>query len=254
MSLLEDLKNTDDWSIRYGLWDKLFVGHTLFQELSELDPAKVDDAVATLEQIHASAQEGDQPSEWEWNTALSLITCAQVAVLREKTPERLEQILSRLNPQFQVLGNIDSSWSNGVKESIYQLAWPNPLSAEWAWDAVSSFNKTPRKVLRTTKITILLLEKSLGITADLVLALIEEGQGMLYPDPETMSFVRCGEEFLQAGQHAVAFIRERGLWPKTKDVRWMITRRGQEPMLEIHGGSAGGAFALGLAKLLANDE
>lgn len=36
MSILEDLKNTEDWSIRYGLWDKLFSGDHLFEELLQL--------------------------------------------------------------------------------------------------------------------------------------------------------------------------------------------------------------------------
>jgi len=253
MTILGDLKNTDDWSIRYGLWDKLFVGHTLFQELSQLDPARMDEAMATLEEIHADAQEGDQRSDWEGNTVLSLVTCAQVASLRERTPKRLQQILRKLNPQLHISENSDTSWPNMVRESLYQLSWPSSLTAEWAWDAVTNFGKTPRNVLHTIKIAVLLLERNVGITADLTLALIEEGQGVLYPDPETMSFVLGGEEFLQSGKNAVAFVREQGLWPKTKDVRWMIVRRSPEPMFEIHGGSAGGAFALGLARLLANE-
>ena len=48
----------------------------------------------------------------------------------------------------------------------------------------------------------------------------------------------------------MAFLQEEKLWPKTKDIRWMITRKSHEPIFEINGGSAGGAFAVGLAKLL----
>lgn len=253
MSILEDLKSTDDWSIRYGLWDKLFVGHNLFQELSQLDPGRIDDAVATIEQSNTNAQEGDKRAEWEWFTALSLLTCAQAAYLMERTPERLLQLLLKINPQAQIMTSLDSDWQEFVRTSLYHFVWPRQLSAEWAWDAVATFGKTPRRVLQSVKITILLLENNVGITADLTLELIDGGRGTLYPNPETMSFVLRGEGFLQAEQNAVAFIRDQGLWPKTKDVRWMITQKSREPIFEINGGSAGGAIALGLMKLLNNE-
>ena len=102
MSILEDLKNTDDWSIRYGLWDKLFSGDHLFQELSQLGPNRIDNAVMTIEQINSSAQEDDKRPAWEWVTAQCLITCAQVAYLTERTPERLLQLLSKISPQAQI--------------------------------------------------------------------------------------------------------------------------------------------------------
>src|SRR6266487_2150037 len=160
MTFLEDLKNTDDWSIRYGLWDKLFAGHTLFQELSQLDTGRIEDAVATIEHISASAQEGDKRSEWEWNTALALITCARIATLTEKMPGNLQQILRRLNPEVQVQANLDSDWQSFVRTSLYQFAWPKPLTPEWAWDAVTTFQKTPRRVLHSIKIAVLLLENN----------------------------------------------------------------------------------------------
>jgi hypothetical protein len=250
MTILEDLKNTDNWSIRYGLWDKLFVGEHLFQELSQLDSSGIEDAAATIEHTNSTAQEGDKRSEWEWMTALGLITCARIAALAENTPENLQEILHRLNPQAQVPANLDSDWQSFVRSSIYQFVWPKPLSPKWAWDAVAAFGKTPRKVLQTIKIALLLLENNIGITADLTLELIEAGEGILYPNPQTMSFVLCGESFHQSEQNTIAFLREQGLWPKTKDVRWTITKKSLEPIFEINGGSAGGAFALGLAKLL----
>lgn len=250
MSSLEDLKNTDDWSIRYGLWDKLFSGDNLFQELLRLGPDRIDNAVMTIEQINSSAQEDDKRPEWEWMTAQCLMTCAQVAYLMERTPKRLLELFRKISPQAQISANLDSNWQDFVRTSLYQFLWPKPLSSEWAWDTVAAFGKTPRRVLKRAKIAVLLLENNAGITADLTLELIEEGRGTLYSNPETMSFVLCGEDFLQSEQNAIAFLHEEKLWPKSNDIRWMITRKSYEPIFEINGGSAGGAFALGLAKLL----
>ena len=253
MGILEDLKKADDWSLRYGLWDKLFVGDNLFQGLLQLDPSSTDDVAATIEQCNKDAQEGDKRPEWEWITAVGLITCAQIADLTERTPERLLQLLLKLNPQAQVTDRSDSDWQQFVRTSLYQFPWPKPLNAEWAWDAVTAFWKDRRKVLRSVQMTILLVEGNLGTTADLTLVLIGEGQGTLYPDPETMSFVLRGDTFLQAEQNAIAFVRKQGLWPKTEDVRWKITRKSHKPILELDGGSAGGAFALGIAKLMTGE-
>jgi hypothetical protein len=254
MSILQDLKNTKDWSIRYGLWDKLFIGSYLFQELSQLDSDTIDEAVLTMQHSHASAQVEDQRAEWEWSTARSLLTCAQVAYLSERTPDRLQQLLCELNPDAQVPNRLDSDWQEVVKRSIYQFAWPRPFRAEWAWDAVAAFAKRPRRVLRTVNIAMLLLENNEGITADLTLELIDKGRGVLYANPEMMSFVLLGETFRKAEQNAENFIRGQGLWPRTEDIRWAIARKNHEPIFEINGGSSGGAFGLGLAKLLSGED
>jgi hypothetical protein len=253
MSILEDLKNTDDWSIRYGLWDKLFVGGYLFQELSQLDPSMIHDTVVTLEKMNAEAQAGDRRATWEWSTALGLLVCAQAAYSMERTPEHLLRLLRQVHPQAPVPVKLDSDWQEFVKSSFYQFAWPAPLSAEWAWDTFRAFGRSPRGVLQSVNITILLLQNNVGITANLALELMEEGCGTLYPNPESMSFVVRGDGFLQAEQNTVAFVRDQGLWPQNKDVRWMITQKNREPIFEIHGGSAGAAFALGLMKLLSSE-
>src|SRR5688500_3429358 len=189
MSILEDLKNTDDWSIRYGLWERLFVGDNLFKELSQLDSGRIEVAVATIEKINTDAQEGDKPPYWEWITALGLITCAQVAYLSEMTPGKLLQMLRKVNPQAQVPVKRYSNWQAFVRTSFYEFSWPKPLNAEWAWDAVATFGNIPRRVLQRVQMALLLLERNVGTTADLTLELIEEGRGILYPNPETMSFV-----------------------------------------------------------------
>jgi hypothetical protein len=99
------------------------------------------------------------------------------------------------------------------------------------------------------------MEGTKGVTATLTLdVLLDEGPGVLYPDPETMSFVVRGEDFQQAEACAVSWTKEQGLWDPPYDVRWKLERQDGNPLDHVDGGSAGAAIALGLGKLLADAQ
>ena len=73
----------------------------------------------------------------------------------------------------------------------------------------------------------------------------------LYPIP-ALAFVERDPEFLAAEAAACAYIKSLGLWPSDADIRWRLTLHSGEPLpLRLEGNSAGGAFAIGLATLIA---
>ena len=90
-----------------------------------------------------------------------------------------------------------------------------------------------------------------GLVLSLTLDRVEGGSGVLYPHPD-QAFVFRDQEFEQAEENAQKAVKHLGLWPPERqdDVRWSLTRPGDGRLLALAGPSAGGAFALGLAKLL----
>lgn len=80
--------------------------------------------------------------------------------------------------------------------------------------------------------------------------LLAEGRGRIYPDPETLLFGRQDESFRESLESARNCVRELlGTDLEGKDVCWSLTRHDGLPLSELFGGSAGAAFAVGLAVL-----
>jgi hypothetical protein len=138
------------------------------------------------------------------------------------------------------------------------------LSKEWAWDAFCIFRRQRRLVKRSLCLYVPLIdpgqdpqkqdsEEDTGVLAELTLELLDQGNGALYPDPECMSFVLCHDFFLKAVDTARLHSDLASLWNNSFDVRWKLTRQDRKTVYELDGCSAGGAFALGLARLLVED-
>jgi len=89
-----------------------------------------------------------------------------------------------------------------------------------------------------------------GVVATLTLELMSAGNQTLYPVPACL-FVDRDAAFCQAAIAACEHVLQTGLWPQGWDVRWHVQRRDGKPLLPLTGPSMGGAFALGLVKLLA---
>jgi hypothetical protein len=68
-----------------------------------------------------------------------------------------------------------------------------------------------------------------------------------------MSFVVCQDSFRDTAETSRFQMEQAGLWDANRDVRWKLTRQDHKPIDELSGSSAGGAFTLGLARLLAED-
>jgi len=117
----------------------------------------------------------------------------------------------------------------------------------------------PRKAQRYESITALLVEEKQirndkvkdGVIVTLTLDLMPDGNGELYPHT-SLAFVARDDLFRSAEANARDYVKTFGFWGEGHDVRWNIARRDDEPLpLEVVGNSAGAAFAMGMAKLLA---
>lgn len=198
---------------------------------------------------------GGEQTQHQWRIVCALLTWAQIAVLNGDLAA-LASLIRQLDSNAEPTSRSSESqdWGQFVREQLYLLAWQSPLSAEVAWDVVATFMDKPRRVTCSESINVLLVINGNGTTAMLTLELLEDpGRGVLYPDP-AMLFLSRGEGFLEAEANALAYVRAEALWEGNKgqpDVRWKLVRQDGKPLFYIDGCSAGGAFALGLAKLLA---
>lgn len=112
---------------------------------------------------------------------------------------------------------------------------------------------TLRPAEREERLSALLVDvaEDEGVVATLRLELMPEGTGALYPIP-ALAF-RLTEEFREAAENARKYIRQQGLWPEGRDVRWRLERQRRQPISALTGPSLGAAFALVLAKLFAGE-
>lgn len=251
MSLLDELR-TYAW--RRSTWGKLFQGDALFTEIKALPTGELAQAIQL---IHTCQQTlpNRLPADL-WQTASAVLTCAEIAALDRYTYASLPALLAKIDPAAgrpAADSALDEhSWPDYLRLRLEGIAWPAPTGAAWGWDAVTCFWKKQRRAGGIQRLTLLLLdEKDQGMAADLTLELLMDGRGALYPDPECMSFVSLKESFQEALQEAVRLAQGQGVWPAERDVRWRIERQDGRPLTALDGGSAGGAYALGLLKLLA---
>lgn len=208
---------------RAWAWEQLTRGEWLIEALRQAvgtgQVAPVGDWVSTW-QAYVACQNGF--TQRQWQVVQALLTCARLALSGEA-------------PDSQ--------------------PWLPDLGTAWAQDVIAILHGQPRPVAQTESIGVLLVSNG-GAVARLTLSqLAGAGQAQLYPDPVTLSFVYRDEAFRQAEQQAVAYIRRQGLWPVGAgvDIRWQLVRQDGQPLTRLAGGSAGGAFALALARLLVRE-
>lgn len=119
-------------------------------------------------------------------------------------------------------------------------------------------DRTLRHADRVQPMNLLLLDEGQsgtpGVLAKLILELIRNGDGSIYPIP-SQSLLGYDSDFRQTIENAHMYIRDgERLWREGYDVRWRLELPKETPLpLILRGGSAGGAFALGLAKLFVSD-
>ena len=250
MSLLDDLRS---YAWRKITWDKLFQGDALFTELKALPISELPQAI---QQIHTCQQTlpNRLPADL-WQTANAVLTCAEIASLDRYTIPGLPALLAKIDPSapaFEVDSDLDAqTWPAYLRQRLGQIAWPAQTGPSWGWDTVTCFWKKQRPAESSQRITLLLLdEREQGMTAELFLELLQDGRGTLYPDPETMSFVSLKDSFQESLREAVRLAQAQDVWPGERDIRWRIERQDGRPLTALDGGSAGGAYALGLLKLL----
>jgi hypothetical protein len=251
-----------EWEKRPEAWQRLTHGYVLFDALREcVQYDDLDQVIPLASQWQVFAANSRDQSRRSWQILWTLFTCAKIAALKADTAHNFPTILHELDPQAPIPDELEcqealpdaQTWRRFLHDTLYRLTWHAPLSAEWAWDAVTTLMGNPRTIVRSANISILLIATG-GITSRLTLERFsDEGRGMLYNDPRTMSFLNWGEQFEQAMQSAVACTRGEGLWskPESVDVRWKLTRDDSKQLTYVDGASAGGVFALGLAKLFA---
>ena len=276
MSELEVLLRKPSWRKHEWAWKRLTTGDTLFCALHKaVQNGTVGKAAELLDEWRREFVEGEKSGnaqiQYQWNIVHALLTCAKIAELKSETVARLPGLLWIFDPNADVpdgiacqAASLNSSdkwpsehWKTFVRQGLYELTWQSPLSPEWAWDVVTTMWDSPRPVARSESLSVLVVAFEAGMTATLTLEqLTDEGTGVFYPDPQTMSFVTRDDDFQEAEQNAVAYVREtETMWQDEDkiDVRWKITRQDGQPFTHLTGGSAGGAFALGLAKLFAGE-
>lgn len=268
----EILRIPEQYFNRPGRWEGL-VFNQLFRILCQAVREKAVNRVEELlnpwyEQfIHFNQQ--FQP---QWEVLQHLLICAKITKLDRQGVAGFSELLTQFDSKAHVpdqmtchgasLDDPDhwptDRWQQFVRQELESLKFSSPLSAEWAWDTIKTMWNSSREVTRSEKMTVLFVLQSInqGITATLILELLPSGRGIFYPDPASMSFVSCEDaDFQQSIANALAHIHQRGLRMQDRqvDVRWKLKRQDGKPLPRIEGGSLGGAFALGLAKLLAGE-
>jgi len=222
LDTLELLLQMPRWAKRAWSWERLTTGETLFRALQQaVQEGKSVQAGEWLNSWQPFVEQSHEHVQRQWKIVCALATCAQIA----------------------------------SRNAAAKLTDLSPLTPAEARDALSAFAGQTRLAVRSESISVLLIVSDRGVTAELTLEqLAGEGNSALYPDPAAMAFVTREQTFQEAEQNALAHLRAEGVWKDGgPDVRWRLLRKDSRPLTYLEGGSAGGAFALGLAKLFAGD-
>ncbi|MGE4093645.1 MAG: SUMF1/EgtB/PvdO family nonheme iron enzyme [Candidatus Binatia bacterium] len=160
-----------------------------------------------------------------------------------------------------------------LRPIVEETQQPLPLLQDLTWELFPAqyrpqeLQGKPRSVARQLLIAVLLIEQrrrasneeGKGVVATLTLSLStpppEEAQanrrGVLYPSTE-LALVSRNDEFSEAEHAAGEYLESMGLWTTGLDVHWQLERRDGKPINSLTGPSMGAAFALGMARLLAD--
>ncbi len=217
----------------------------------------------------------------EANILECALLCARVAAIDPGDSFAVDALCDRLSsfgPSRQRHGIDRRQWPAMVAELIHQspegsLFRPedSSFSPAIAWDLVNRFwadreDRAPwaRRPLPGFKTLVaLLVDRRLekisdgknayserGATAELMLELLPQGRGQIFPDPGKLLFVKQDRGFREAIVAAQESVRELlGGDIQGYDVRWGLKSHGDGQFTELAKDSAGGAFALGLTVL-----
>ncbi len=197
----------------------------------------------------------ERPKEMFWNRLSQLV--------HERAPESVFQELSeRLCGWSQFVSESQLSVARTLVEVAQLAAKPEftgdelerallPNRYPWEWDAFCAFRG--RSAERSVTVTALLVyQNNEGFTAKLTLERFENGTGGIYKSPAEHAFLTLAEDFEGAIDNAKACVKNRGAKFDGVDVRWRLERHDGKPLpLLVEGPSLGGAFAIGLVRLLA---
>lgn len=248
--------------------------------------SRLENAVTTRTLLHVNEEEEqrwysvvrDLPGAASLERA---IVCARLALVSPESEGAARWVCERFSwadPKAAEVAAIDARcWPQWLREMIEQspegsLFRPNDgsFSPAIAWDLVTRFwgarqdrREWGRRPLRSEDLVALFVDRrqdkaadgrpeytQKGMTANLRLELLPGGRGHIYPDPESLLFVRQDVKFREALESARHCARELlGTDLEGQDVRWSLTRHDGQPLSELFGGSAGAAFAIGLTVL-----
>jgi hypothetical protein len=217
----------DEWEKRIDDWKKLTSGGKLMHELSQIVRQKPKDSTfdelrAHLDKWHTFMSKNEKGKR-QWETARRILDLAKKSV--EQPPMQDERFERTSFPQLE----------------------------PWEWDAFCAFRGMPRSAERQVTLTALLIgdKKGSGFTAELTIERLPNGNGSIYPSPQEHAFLTLDEDFEGAIANAVSFVREQGFSFDAIDIRWRLERHDGLPLpYPLGGPSIGGAFAMGLMKLL----
>ena len=144
-----------------------------------------------------------------------------------------------------------------AEPKLRQVAEDTALPRGFLRDLIQALlDGPPRVEVRECELAALLVEGAntpaeRGVGATLTLALMGEGTGALYPEP-ALAFAPQ-DEFMTAAEQSRTYLRHLRRWDESHDVRWSLQRWDGQALLLLEGKSAGGAFGMGLLKLLAGE-
>ncbi len=137
---------------------------------------------------------------------------------------------------------------------------------EWKWDAYCAFCGYPRCVEKKTSVGVVCVHTDEAGDKEakkgkLILELVYDtgkdasekyGNGILYPSPSGGNvFIMRDASFDKAIENARKYFYDK---LKQKDIRWSLSWQENEFVPSLEGGSLGGAFALGIYKLLCDPD
>jgi hypothetical protein len=247
---------------RREAWQRITTGNAVLRGLrSAVRGGSIDRVERLLEEWQEFLEVEGETYQTQRTMLRAAVVCARIAALNCQARAELPALLRRFNPAAELpdgqVGlappSVDSEWRQLVRCGLLAMRWRPPLCTGWALDVLGWMRDGSRRAARSQSVWAL-LAVNYGVPARLTVELLEDlSSGDFYPDPATMMFVVRDDAFQQAEQTAVSLVRAEGLWPAggVADVRWRIERLDGKLLAGIKGGSAGGAFALALAKLFA---
>jgi hypothetical protein len=247
---------------RREAWQQMMTGNAVLRGLrSAVRGGSVDRAEGLLDEWQEFLEVEGEPYQTQRTMLRAAVACARIAALNCQASAELLTLLHWFHPaaelpdgqDIHIPPSGDFEWRQLVLGGLLAVRWRPPLCAGWVLDVLDWMRDGSRRAVRSQNVWAL-LAMDYGVPARLTVELLGDlSGGDFYPDPATMMFVVRDDTFRQAEQNAVSLVRAEGLWPAggRADVRWRIERLDGKSLAGVKGGSAGGAFALSLAKLFA---
>jgi hypothetical protein len=262
------------------LWKKLIWDGGLLnsligqQKLSLIGQQKLQDMAELEENYLFCSDEVDGCWPYQWCIAQILLNLTKedrwqknlmdIAHQSNQLDELASEIVNNVQQELQKkIKDISDDKRSLLNQELGSICKRGDL-AGWVWDAFCSFSGKPRTAISTTSIGVVYVDTSQpvhsGGTGTLYLELIAGGTGKLYPHPipsrkECLYNIFFKRDSTFEGEvlcHAQEFLQKQKIWPTDQDIRWYFDL-GERYLPAIMDSSWGGAFAIGLWKLLSND-